>query len=176
MANLKIVIYPHEALRLVAPALATIDQDIRALTDEMVLIMKAAEGIGLAATQLGLTHRLIVIKVGQDSDGLPLQLANPVIVQASTELAVHDEGCLSIPGVTAPVKRPAQIIVTATTMASEAITIKAEGLLAVCLQHEIDHLNGKLFIDHLSRLRRNRVLSLYRKLRVQPEPNETSKL
>ena len=166
--TMEIQIYPQPVLRCKAEPVAEIDQDTIALLDEMVATMRKAEGIGLAAVQVGIARRVIVVDVTAGEQG-PLRLINPRIVSASDELSAREEGCLSIPGVTAPVKRPARVVVEATDETGSKLTIEAEDLLATCLQHEIDHLDGILFIDHISRLRRRRVLAQYRKLQEESQ-------
>ena len=165
---MEIRVYPDQALRCKAEPVTECDGQISALFDEMVKTMRSADGIGLAAVQVGIAKRLIVVDVtgGQDR---PLRLINPRVVSASRDLSTNDEGCLSIPGVTAPVKRPAQVVVEATGETGERVSIDAQDLLATCLQHEIDHLDGILFIDRISRLRRRRVLSQYRKLQEESQ-------
>ena len=129
----------------------------------MVCAMRAAEGIGLAAPQIGRREKIIVADISHGEEP-PLLLANPEVGTKSNELKVYEEGCLSLPSITAEVKRPVQVSVNALNLTTgQAQTYQAEGLLAICLQHEIDHLNGVLFIDHLSRLRRSRLLRQYRK-------------
>ena len=126
--------------------------------------MYAAPGVGLAANQVGVLKRIIVVDVTDDQTGL-LKLVNPEIAWTSETLADHEEGCLSLKGLYEHVKRPDEVIVKAQSVTGEPIEIKAEGLLAVCLQHEIDHLNGIVFIDHLSRLKKDRACTKLKKLR-----------
>ena len=163
---MEIRVYPEASLRCKAEPVAKIDRQTSALLDEMVSTMRRAEGIGLAAVQVGIAKRIIVVDItaGQEE---PLRLINPRVVSASDDMNTRDEGCLSIPGVTAPVKRPAQVVVEATDEAGKEFSIDAQDLLATCLQHEIDHLDGILFIDRISRLRRRRVLAQYRRLQEE---------
>lgn len=164
---LKIVCYPAEVLREPAKPVSAPWAPVRAFAEQMVVTMKHAEGIGLAAPQVGKSERIIVVDVTQGEQE-PLMLANPEILTSSSENKTHEEGCLSIPGVTAEVKRPASITVKAIDLVAEKeVEIEADEILAVCLQHEIDHLNGVLFIDHLSRLRRRSILDKYKKLRAE---------
>lgn len=163
---MEIRLYPDQILRCKAKPVLEFDSHTSALLDEMVNTMRQANGIGLAAVQVGIAKRMIVVDVtaGQNK---PLRLLNPRIVSASDDMNTHEEGCLSIPGVTAPVKRPSRVVVEATDDCGEKITIEADDLLATCLQHEIDHLDGILFIDRISRLRRRRLLAQYNKLQEE---------
>lgn len=163
ICTLEILKYPDPALRKTARDICAATSQIKMLAEKMLSLMNEAEGIGLAATQLGVELRLIVADVLHDGSP-PLMLANPVVELASKETCKNEEGCLSMPGVRAMVTRPAQIEVSALDIEGRKVTLKADGLFATCLQHEIDHLDGKLFIDRLSRLRRNMVLAQYRKL------------
>ena len=158
---LPILIYPDSRLQeSAAPTLA--DDSARALAADMLETMRAAKGVGLAAPQVGESKRIVVIDISPDRDS-PMILINPEIIQAESE-ATAEEGCLSIPGVVAEVRRPAIIRFRAQNAGGDFFEQPAEGLLAVCVQHEIDHLNGILFIDRLSRLKRSRVLKRYFKL------------
>jgi len=136
--------------------------------DDMFETMYTAPGIGLAATQVDTHQRLMVIDVTEARDS-PLVFINPVIVEKSAELRVHQEGCLSIPGIFADVTRPDGIVVTALDRHGRPFELRTDGLLATCIQHEIDHLDGKLFIDHLSPLKRSRALKKLEKLRRERE-------
>jgi len=136
--------------------------------DDMFETMYTAPGIGLAATQVDTHQRLMVIDVTEAHDS-PLVFINPVIVEKSAELRVHQEGCLSIPGIFADVTRPDGIVVSALDRHGRAFELRTDGLLATCIQHEIDHLDGKLFIDHLSPLKRSRALKKLEKLRRERE-------
>jgi len=136
--------------------------------DDMFETMYQAPGIGLAATQVNTHQRFMVIDVTETHDS-PLVFINPVIVERSSELRVHQEGCLSIPGVFADVIRPDGILVSALDRRGNPFELRVDGLLATCIQHEIDHLDGKLFIDHLSPLKRARALKKLEKLRRERE-------
>ena len=152
---LPILIYPDLSLRRTAVPVENVDGQIVALVDSMFETMYAAPGIGLAATQVDVHRRVVVIDVSEESDS-PIALINPVIVHAEGEGEMQ-EGCLSIPDVYESVKRSTMVRVAAIGRDGEPFELDAEGLLAVCIQHEIDHLQGKLFVDYLSPLKRNRI-------------------
>jgi len=155
MAKRPILTAPDPRLKEVAKDVPKVDADIRRLADDMLETMYAAEGIGLAATQLGVPLRVVVIDVAQKEDRFePMVFINPVIVWASDEKAVFQEGCLSVPDIWDDVERPIAIKCEYLDRDGKPQILEADGLLADCLQHEIDHLNGTLFIDHLSRLKR----------------------
>ena len=166
MAKLELKILPDPILRQVASPIAAVDDRVRALAHDMLETMYAAPGIGLAAPQVGISERLIVCDVvtEEGADPQPMVLVNPEIVAASQTTKVYEEGCLSIPDYTEDVTRPAAVRVAYFDADGAACEVDASGLLAVCLQHEIDHLNGILFIDHLSRLKRERVTKKFQKL------------
>lgn len=159
-----IVSYPDPVLAATAERVEVFDEELRQLADDMAETMYAAPGVGLAANQVGVLKRIIVVDVTDDQTGL-LKLVNPEIAWTSETPADHEEGCLSLKGLYEHVKRPDEVIVKAQSVTGEPIEIKAEGLLAVCLQHEIDHLNGIVFIDHLSRLKKDRACTKLKKLR-----------
>ena len=159
-----IVSYPDPVLAATAERVEVFDEELRQLADDMAETMYAAPGVGLAANQVGVLKRIIVVDVTDDQTGL-LKLVNPEIAWTSETLADHEEGCLSLKGLYEHVNRPDEVIVKAQSVTGEPIEIKAEGLLAVCLQHEIDHLNGIVFIDHLSRLKKDRACTKLKKLR-----------
>ena len=147
---------PDPRLKRVAKDIAKIDADIRALIDDMVETMYQADGIGLAAVQIGVLHRVIVMDLEQKSGKKqPRVFVNPKILWTSEETASFEEGCLSVPDIWEEVARPARIRAEYLDRAGQKQTLEADGLLADCLQHEIDHLDGTLFIDHLSRLKRS---------------------
>ena len=158
MSTRPLVILPAPQLRLTSAPIARVDDGVRKLAEDMLETMYAAPGIGLAAVQVGEMNRLITIDVSHDEDSKePRVFINPEILWKSEELSVYEEGCLSIPDYYEEVERPAKIRVRYTNLAGEPEELEADGLLATCLQHEIDHLDGVLFIDHISKLKRDRV-------------------
>ena len=156
MSVLTILRYPDPRLHTVAKPIAAVDARVRQLADAMLQTMYVAEGIGLAATQVDVHERLVVLDVSEAHDQ-PLVLINPEIVWASDEKRIGDEGCLSVPGIYDGVERSLAVKVEALGLDGERQLIEAEGLLAVCLQHEMDHLLGKVFVEYLSPLKRNRI-------------------
>ena len=164
MAQLPIITAPDPRLKAIAEPVGRVDDSIRRLMDDMLETMYAAPGIGLAAPQVGVLKRVLVADIAKESEpGAPIRMANPEIVWVSEEDAVHEEGCLSVPEHYAEVARPAAARIRYLDYENEIREIEATGLLATCLQHEIDHLNGVLFIDHLSKLKRDRVLTKFKK-------------
>jgi len=158
MAILPILCYPDPRLHTVAQPVNAVDERVRTLAQDMLDTMYDAHGIGLAATQVNVHQRVIVIDVSEERNR-PLVLINPEIVWASAEMRVGDEGCLSVPGIYDGVERAAQVRVRALDAQGEPQTIEAEELLAVCIQHEMDHLLGKVFVEYLSPLKRSRIRS-----------------
>ena len=156
MALLPLLYYPHPNLHLVARPVAQVDARIRTLVDDMLETMYEAKGIGLAATQVDVHERLIVIDVSEQRDQ-PLVLINPEIVWASPEKVLHEEGCLSVPGIYDGVERARQVRIKALDRDGKPFSFEADELLAVCVQHEMDHLLGKVFVEYLSPLKRNRI-------------------
>jgi peptide deformylase len=156
MAQLPILRYPDPRLHKVAKPVQAVDARLRALIDDMFDTMYEAKGIGLAATQVDVHERLIVIDVSEERDQR-LVLINPELVWASDERLKGDEGCLSVPGIYDGEERAAAVRVRALDQHGEAREIAADGLLAVCIQHEMDHLLGKVFVDYLSPLKKNRI-------------------
>lgn len=156
MALRTILRYPDPRLQQVAAPVAAVDDAIRELVRDMADTMYEAPGIGLAATQIDVHLRVIVIDLSEKRDSLQVFI-NPEIIQSGGELTLHEEGCLSVPGIFDNVERPGVITVQAVNAQGERFTLEAEGLLSVCLQHEIDHLNGKVFVQHLSRLKQSRI-------------------
>lgn len=152
---LDILYYPDPQLRRSAAEIGTVDGEVATLVDHMLETMYAAPGIGLAATQVNVHQRVVVIDVSEKSDN-PLTLINPSVVKSEGDTEMQ-EGCLSIPGVYENIKRAAEVRVSAIDREGNPYEMDADGLLAVCIQHEIDHLNGKLFVDYLSPLKRNRI-------------------
>lgn len=155
MALLDILLYPDPRLRKKAKPVEQVDADVQQLVDDMAETMYAAPGIGLAAIQVNVRKRVIVIDISEDRSDLKV-LINPEIVSNEGEQMIA-EGCLSVPDVFAPVERSEAIVVKALDRDGESFELEAEGLLAVCIQHEIDHLDGKVFVDYLSRLRQSRI-------------------
>lgn len=156
MAKLEILSVPNPVLREVAKPVERVDDRIRRILSDMAETMYDAPGVGLAAPQVGILERLIVVDIGDRDEGIPgrlYKLINPEIVESSGSLE-FEEGCLSIPGIREKVTRPEKVKVRALDEKGEMTEIEADGILSVCLQHEIDHLNGVLFIDRLSRVRR----------------------
>ncbi|QIB65660.1 peptide deformylase [Kineobactrum salinum] len=156
MAVLDILEFPDPRLRTRAKPVAAVTDATRALIDDMFETMYAAPGIGLAATQVNVHQRLLVIDVSGDQSE-PLVFINPEISVLDPELGEYDEGCLSVPGFYETVQRPQRVSATALDRDGKPFVRELEGLLAVCLQHEIDHLDGKLFVDYLSPLKRQRI-------------------
>ena len=156
MALLSILCYPDPQLQKVAKPVPAVDARLKALIADMLETMYHAHGIGLAATQVNVHERLIVIDVSEQRDQ-PLVLINPQIVWASAEKKVNEEGCLSVPGIYDGVERHEAVHVRALDAAGKERLVEADGLLAVCVQHEMDHLMGKMFVEYLSPLKRNRI-------------------
>ncbi|MBN9411731.1 MAG: peptide deformylase [Burkholderiales bacterium] len=156
MAKLSILRYPDPRLSTVAKPVHTVDDRIRTLVSDMLETMYDANGIGLAATQVNVHERVVVIDVSEERDQ-PLVLINPEITWSSAERQKGDEGCLSVPGIYDGVERAVAVHVKALDDQGALRTIEAEGLLAICVQHELDHLAGKVFVEYLSPLKRNRI-------------------
>lgn len=164
MAIRDILTAPDTRLREVSKPVAAVTDEIRALMDDMLETMYEAPGIGLAAIQVGVPLRIVVMDLaGEDEEPAPLFFVNPEIVDPSEDLAVYEEGCLSVPDFFEEVERPARCRVRFLDYDGKPQTLDAEGLLATCIQHEMDHLEGVLFIDHLSRLKRERILKKLKK-------------
>jgi peptide deformylase len=164
MALLPILCYPDIRLHTVARPVQAVDARIQALVDDMLETMYYSKGIGLAASQVDVHERLIVMDSSQDRNQ-PMVLINPEIVWASAETAVHEEGCLSVPGIYDNIERAKSVRVTALDRQGNRQTIEADDVLAVCIQHEMDHLVGKVFVDYLSILKRNRIKTKLQKAR-----------
>jgi len=158
MALLEILQAPHPVLKTKAKPVARVDDGLRRLAADMFETMYKAPGIGLAAPQVGVSERLIVLDVADGDERRPMTLVNPEIVWRSSDRATAEEGCLSLPGHFADVTRPQQVKVSYLTEQGVERQLEAEGLLARCVQHEIDHLDGILFVDHLTALKRNMIL------------------
>ena len=156
MATLKILEFPNPNLRKIAVPVTSFDSDLKCLIDNMFETMYEANGIGLAATQVDVLKRLLVLDVSEERND-PKVFINPTIDVIESDLADYDEGCLSVPGFYETVSRPKKIKVSAQDKEGSQFEIEADGVLSVCIQHEIDHLDGKLFVDYLSSLKRNRI-------------------
>jgi len=166
MAKLPIVILPDPILRKPSTPIEQVDAEVRQLADDMLETMYAAPGVGLAAVQVGVPRRLVVIDVADAEDGEkpnPLVLINPKIVDLGSHTRLHEEGCLSIPDFRVEIERPATLTLEYIDRESEARVLHADGLLATAIQHEVDHLDGKLIIDFLSSLRRDMVVRRFKK-------------
>jgi peptide deformylase len=164
MALLPIVTLPDPRLRKISQPVDQVDAEIHRLLDDMLETMYAAPGIGLAAIQVAVPKRIVVIDIGKtEEERSPLFLINPEITWVSEELSLYQEGCLSVPDYYEDVKRPATVHVRHLNREGQLVEFQAEGLLATVVQHELDHLEGGLFIDHLSRLKRERVMKKFNK-------------
>lgn len=164
MALLPIITLPDPRLRQISTPVESVDPAVLTLLDDMLETMYAAPGVGLAAIQVAVAKRIVVIDTAKkDEPKHPLFLINPEIIWASEELSVYEEGCLSVPDYYEEVQRPARVRVRHLGREGEAVEFDAEGLLATVVQHELDHLEGGLFIDHLSRLKRERVVKKFAK-------------
>ena len=167
-----LVILPDPVLRPVSKPVERVDDQLGKLADDMLETMYDAPGIGLAAIQIGEPLRMLVIDLSKDDEpNEPHVFINPEIVARMDDINVHEEGCLSIPDYYAEVERPAGVTVTYLDRDGTPRTMEADGLMATCLQHEIDHLNGVLFIDHISRLKREMVVRRFKKLARDRPPN-----
>ena len=166
MTILPIIKAPDPILKKRCMPVDAVDDEIRRLMDDMLETMYSAPGVGLAAPQIAIHKRIIVVDGSdRDSGRSPLQIANPEIVKLSDDIATFDEGCLSFPDQYAEVKRPVSVRVRYIDYNNAPQEIEAEGLLSTCIQHEIDHLDGKLFVDHISMLKRNMILRKMIKLK-----------
>jgi len=155
MARLDILHYPDARLHTVAKPVATVDARIRKLVDDMAETMYAAPGIGLASTQVDVHERVIVIDISETHDALQVFINPEIVAQSGQEES--EEGCLSVPGIFDRVRRAERVTVRALDREGKPFQLEADGLLAVCIQHEMDHLMGKVFVDYLSNLKRNRI-------------------
>jgi peptide deformylase len=162
MALLPILRYPDPRLKTVATPVTLFDDALVKLTEDMAETMYEAPGVGLAATQVNVHKRVIVIDVTEDNSGLTVFI-NPEVIQSSPECKVYEEGCLSVPGIYEKVERPDTVKVRAQNVKGEWFEMECDELLAVCIQHEIDHLNGKVFVEHLSQLKQTRIKTRIRK-------------
>ncbi|MFZ1065112.1 MAG: peptide deformylase [Pseudolabrys sp.] len=170
MAVRDILIIPDKRLRLKSEAVKAVDKLLRALVNDMFETMYAAPGIGLAAVQIGVPRRVITIDLAKkDEPKEPQVFINPEVIWASDEKATYEEGCLSIPEYYEEVERPKAVKVKFLDLDLKPQEVEAEGLLATCLQHEIDHINGVLFIDHISKLKRDMVMKKFKKAAKKTE-------
>jgi peptide deformylase len=168
MAVREIITVPDKRLKLISKAAPGVDDALRALLDDMLETMYAAPGIGLAAIQVGEPVRAIVMDLDhKDGERNPRYFVNPEILWASEETQPYEEGCLSVPEIYDEVERPAHVRLRYLNYQGEVVEEDAEGVFAVCIQHEMDHLDGVLFIDHLSRLKRNRAIAKVKKAKEQ---------
>ncbi|RED45112.1 peptide deformylase [Aestuariispira insulae] len=165
MAILPILVAPHPVLKKKAEPVAEVDAEIVKLMDDMLDTMYDAPGIGLAAPQVGVSKRVLVMDIAREGDAPePIRMANPEIIWESDETAPYEEGCLSFPDQYAEVIRPAKVKVRYLNEKNEACEIEADELLATCVQHEIDHLDGVVFVDHLSTVKRSMIMRKLKKL------------
>lgn len=170
MAVRSVIVAPDPRLKVKCKPVARVDADLRRLMDDMLDSMRAANGIGLAAPQIGDNRRVIVCDVSRkDEAAKPMALANPEVVWESEDEIEYEEGCLSLPEHYADVVRPAKVRIRYLDYENEIREIEAEGLLAICLQHEMDHLDGVLFVDHISALKRGMIMRKLTKLKKQAE-------
>ncbi|MBT5483599.1 MAG: peptide deformylase [Gammaproteobacteria bacterium] len=170
MSLMTILEFPDPRLRKVAARVETVDDEIREILDSMIETMYDAEGIGLAATQVDIHLRMLVIDISEDR-ATPMIFINPEITVLDAEPLGYEEGCLSVPGYYEMVTRPRKVMIKALNRDGGVFEQEAEGILAVCIQHEVDHLNGKLFVDYLSALKRQRIKSkLEKEHRQQKTP------
>ena len=166
MSILTIIKAPDPILKKRCIPVDAVDDEIRSLMDDMLETMYAAPGVGLAAPQVAIHKRIVVVDASdRNSERSPLQLANPEIIKQSDDIATFDEGCLSFPDQFAEVERPANVRIRYIDYNNAPQEIEAEGLLSTCIQHEIDHLDGRLFVDHISMLKRNMILRKMAKLK-----------
>jgi len=167
MAILEIITAPDPRLKIISKPVEIVDDRIRALIDDMLETMHEAIGIGLAAVQVGVDVRVIVIEIADEdgNKGAPMAFVNPKIIWSSDDERAHEEGCLSLPEHFAEVTRPDEIKLSYLDRDGKAQELKAEGILSTCIQHEMDHLEGVLFVDHISAVRRNMILRKLKKLR-----------
>ncbi|WP_374577713.1 peptide deformylase [Phenylobacterium sp.] len=164
MAIREILVVPNPVLKQVSQPVDKVDDELRALMDDMLETMYDAPGIGLAAIQIGVAKRVIVMDLsGPDEEKAPRYFVNPEVLWRAEETAPYEEGCLSIPEIYDEVERPARVKLKYLNYQGEEVIEDAEGLFAVCIQHEMDHLEGVLFIDHLSRLKRDRAVAKVKK-------------
>jgi peptide deformylase len=172
MPKLDIITLPDPLLRKASKPVERVDAELRKLADDMLKTMYGAPGVGLAAVQVGVPRRLIVFDTAEkEAEPNPLVLINPEIVSLGSEMKLHEEGCLSIPGVRVDIERPSTLVVRYLDRDGKPQELAADGLLATVIQHEVDHLNGKLIIDFLSRLKRDIIVRRFKK---QAKAEETA--
>ncbi|WP_371187405.1 peptide deformylase [Thalassotalea maritima] len=156
MTVLNVLRFPDERLRTVAEPVLQVNDDVRTIVDDMLETMYAENGVGLAATQVDIHQRIVVMDVSEEQDQ-PIVLINPEITEKSGEIMINEEGCLSVPGNYAKVERNTEVVVKALDRDGNEFELPAKELMAICIQHELDHLNGVLFVDYLSPLKRQRI-------------------
>ena len=156
MAVLKILIFPDQRLRTVAKEVLDINEEVKTLSKDLLETMYEGNGIGLSATQVNIHKRILVVDVSDEKDS-PMIFINPAVEVLGQEKKIYGEGCLSVPGFFEDVSRPAKIKITALNLDGKRVFMEAEDLLAVAVQHEMDHLDGKIFVDFLSNLKRQRI-------------------
>ena len=166
MNRLEVLHFPDKRLRKIAEPVKKVDNEIKNIIEQMFFTMYEEKGIGLAATQVNIHKRIIVIDVSENKDK-KIFLINPEIISLSDDIDTMEEGCLSVPGFYETVSRPKTVKVSSLNYDGKQIEIEANGLLSTCIQHEIDHLNGKLFVDHISSLKRSRIEKKITKLRKE---------
>ena len=166
MNRLEVLHFPDKRLRKIAEPVKKVDNEIKNIIKQMFFTMYEEKGIGLAATQVNIHKRIIVIDVSENKDK-KIFLINPEIISLSDDIDTMDEGCLSVPGFYETVSRPKTVKVSSLNYDGKQIEIEANGLLSTCIQHEIDHLNGKLFVDHISSLKRSRIEKKITKLKKE---------
>ena len=171
MTKRTIIIEPDPILRKKSDAIEKVDDELRKLMDEMLETMYEAPGIGLAAVQIGILKRLIVIDISKEEKKNPIFLINPEIITKSKNKSVYEEGCLSLPGQFAEIERPAECLIKYLDYQGKQKKLKATGLMATCVQHEIDHLNGVLFIDYLSKLKKDMIIKKLQKKKKEFKKN-----
>ena len=173
MAIREIIILPDKQLRLVSKRIEKVTAEVRKLADDMFETMYEAPGIGLAAIQVGVPKRVVTMDLAKrEGETEPRVFINPEIISSSEELSVYEEGCLSIPEVHEDVERPARVRFKYLDLDGKAHEAEADGLFATCIQHEVDHLNGVLFIDHISKLKRDRIVKKFTKVAKRAEEEE----
>ena len=170
MSVKRIIIEPNKILRQVSKPVETVNETEQKLMDDMLDTMYSAKGIGLAAIQIGIPKRIIVMDLSKDEDkNEPMYFVNPIIKNKNIEKSIYEEGCLSVPGQFAEVERPSKCEVEYLDYYGQKKILKSEGLLATCIQHEMDHLEGVLFIDYLSKLKKSMIIKKLSKTKVNRE-------